>query len=143
MNNTAEGVQGWVELLHFNYAPCDFAKARINATSLSNFKASHYTQVGSTLPLSEYDCAIDIYKQFAVEQDPEFNIPRTFNTYDAINLCVCDPKLGNKITTLILLNKGSYVNVSFRAAQIQQHPQFKHCLVIRQEPFKSFAVCHK
>lgn len=126
-------VKGWIEILHFK----DELKV-LNCTSLEEFKASYYTAVGSPLPLPEYDCAIDIYKQFALPVEPEFHIPRPFSTYDAINLCVTDPVLGNKITTLILLNKGDYVNVSFRVRQVQQHPQFQHCLVIRQEPFKSF-----
>ena len=94
--------------------------------------------VGSTLPLCEYFSAIQIYRQYAVEIDREFNIPRPFDNYDAMNLCMQDPKYGNKIRTFIFYPKGQHYKVGYREQRLQYHPDFPHVLLVRKKPFASF-----
>lgn len=141
----SESVQGWVELLHCKHSVSDFHRisSPINGCKLSTLKEFHYTMVGSPIPLCEYYSAFEIYQQFAVPLDKEFNVPRPFEAYDAMNLCVVDPKFGKKVTTLIVLQKGAHIHVSFREQRIQYHPDFAHCLVIRKQPFKPLYELHK
>jgi hypothetical protein len=141
--NDTNCVRGWVELLHFkaDANALHAADPPITSTnSLANFVESHYECVGSTLPLCEYYSAFEIYQQFAASTDEEFNVPRPFEQYDAINLCVSDPNFGNKVTTLMVWSKKHYHNIKFRASNVQYHPKYPHCLVIRNKPFKSFKV---
>jgi hypothetical protein len=133
-------IQGWIEILHCKFDKHNFHTAVpsvINGSNLKSLREHHYDVVGSPLPLCEYYAALDVYQQFAAKIDPEFNIPRPFRTYDAINLCVNDPKLGNKVTTLIVVPKGAHTLISYREDRLQYHPNYEHALVIRKKPFKS------
>jgi hypothetical protein len=94
--------------------------------------------VGSHIPLCEYYSAIEVYKQFVVPIDKEFNIPRPIGNFDAMNLCMQDPKFGRKFLTFIFYPKGLHHSVKFREQRIQYHPDYPHVLLIRKEPFRSF-----
>ncbi len=134
-------VRGWIELLHFKGNPNALHAASppiLNTNSLENFVEEHYACVGSSIPLCEYYSAFEVYQQFVTKLDPEFNVPRPLRIYDAINLCVSDPVFGNKITTIILWSKKQYHNLQFRSQNVQYHPKFPECLVIRARPFESF-----
>lgn len=141
MSGNTDCFNGWIELLHFKY---DMKKLHLakpilnNVDSLENFKESHYEMVGSPIPLSEYHSAIQIYRQFAVQLDPEFNVPRPFGTYDAMNLCVRDPKIGNKTRTFIFYPKRQHYNVTYREQRVQYHPDYPHVLLVRKKPFSPF-----
>lgn len=143
--NSPECINGWVEILHCNYTVRDFGKSvpNVSTGNLKTFNENHYTLVGSSLPLCEYYSAFEIYQQFAVPVDSEFNIPRPFRDYDAINLCVDDPKFGRKITTLIVIPKKAQSRTLFKEQRVQYHPDFPHCLVIRKEPFKSMFMLRR
>lgn len=139
VSNT-ECIQGWIEVLHCKHEAKDFHSItpQINPLHLKTLKEAHYTCVGSPIPLCEYYSAFELYQQFAGTVDLEFNVPRAFQSYDAINLCVNDPKFGSKITTLIVVPKGAHINISYKEQRVQYHPDNAHCLVIRKSPFKSF-----
>jgi hypothetical protein len=137
-----ECLNGWIEVLHFKHDPKELHKAKpiiSNTYTLKNFSEEHYEMVGSVIPLCEYNSAFELYRQFTVPVDEEFRIPRIFRTYDAINLCLTDKRYGRKITTLVVWNKGQHHNLGFREQRVQYHPDYPHCLVIRQRPFRSFA----
>jgi len=137
-----ECVNGWIEILHFkhNKDMQDLAKisSSINLSNLKSIKEEHYDVVGSPIPLCEYYSGFELYQQYAGNVDPEFNVPRGFKEYDAINLCVNDPNLGQRITTMVIVKKGAHVNLSYRKEPIQFHPDFQHALVIREKPLRSF-----
>lgn len=140
--SNSDSINGWIEVLHFKHDPKDIHLAQPiikDTASLKNFKESHYSMVGSTIPLCEYYSAFELYRQFAVPVDEEFKIPRVFGNYDAINLCMNDPKFGRKITTLLVWPKGQHHGINYREQRVQYHPDFPHCLVIRKRPFHSFA----
>lgn len=132
-------VQGWVEILHCKYTEADFLKPGlgINPSDMRTFNETHYDVVGSPLPLCEYYSAFDIYRQFAGPTDPEFGLPRPFRMYDAINLCVNDPHLGKKITTLVCVRKGAHVLTTYKTSRVNFHQDYPLALVIRSKPFKS------
>jgi hypothetical protein len=143
--DNSECINGWVELLHCKYTLKTYNQAAtfINPINLKTFTESHYDVVGSALPLCEYASAFEIYQQYAVEQDPEFHIPRPFRDYDAINLCVNDAVFGKKITTLIMVPKNAHTGTKYREQNVQYHPNFPHCLMIRKTPFKSLLMQKK
>ena len=141
MSSNTECIHGWIELLHFKTDPdqIHLAKPRHSgADSLKNFKEEHYQMVGSHIPLCEYYSAIEVYKQFVVPIDKEFNIPRPFGTFDAMNLCMRDPKFGRKFLTFIFYPKELRHKAKFTEGRAQFHPDYPHALLIRAEPFKSF-----
>lgn len=141
MSSNTECINGWIELLHFKSDPdkIHLAKPLLKSTdSLENFKEAHYEMVGSHIPLCEYYSAIEVYKQFVVPIDKEFNIPRPLGDYDAMNLCMRDPKFGRKFLTFIFYPKGLQHAVKFREQRVQYHPDYPHVLLIRKEPFRSF-----
>lgn len=134
-------IHGWLEILHFKYDIMELhtaPKPWPNSADLKTLSESHYEAVGGAIPLCEYYSAFELYQQFAVPVDPEFNIPRGFKALDAINICVNDPKFGRKTTTLIVLPKGAHSTVNYKEGRVQFHPKYPHCLVIRKTPFKSF-----
>lgn len=139
--SSTDCVHGWFEILHFKYdisALHEAPKPWPNSADLQTLKEDHYTVVGSPIPLCEYYSAFELYQQYAVPVDSEFNIPREFRPLDAINICVNDVKFGRKTTTLIALPKGSHSGVNFKEGRVQFHPKYPHCLVIRKKPFRSF-----
>lgn len=141
MSSNTECINGWIELLHFKTDPMQIhlAKPYLKCTdSLENFKEDHYQMVGSHIPLCEYYSAIEVYKQFVVPIDKEFRIPRPIGDFDAMNLCMSDPKFGRKLLTFIFYPKKFYHSVKFREQRVQYHPDYPHALLIRQEPFSSF-----
>ena len=135
-------VQGWVEVLHCKYTEEEFPTPSLGIcpSNLRTFNESHYTVVGSPLPLCEYYSAFDIYRQFAGTIDSEYGMPRPFRMYDAINLCVNDPKLGKKITTLIFVGKGAHVLMSYRTSRVNFHQDYPLAVVIRAKSFRSMLV---
>jgi hypothetical protein len=139
MPSNTECINGWIEILHFKWDDLDSAYPILNTdNSLQGFKEEHYEVVGSPVPLCEYYSAFELYQQFAVPVDPEFNIPRSFKKYDAINLCMNDPKHGRKVTTLLVYPKEARHRLVYKGGSPQYHPDFPHCLVMRKKPFRAF-----
>ena len=137
-----ECINGWMEILQFKFGGSQIHTAVppiTNSFNLKNFKEEHYEMVGSPIPLCEYYSAFELYRQFVVAVDKEFNIPRPLATFDAINICMNDAKLGRRVTTLMLWNKSDFHQVVYREQRTQYHPDFKHCLLIRKNPFRSMA----
>jgi hypothetical protein len=132
-------IRGWIEILHFKWPGIAQAFPEISSDgSLENFKEEHYEVVGSPLPLSEYYSAFEVYKQFAGEIDKDINIPRPFRRYDAINLCLNDPRYDNTVTTLMVLPKGKQHHCTFHTGQPQYDNKHAHCLLKLKKPFNAF-----
>ena len=141
MSSNTECINGWIELLHFKTDPSKIhlAKPILKSTgSLEHFKEAHYSMVGSHIPLCEYYSAIEVYKQYVVPIDKEFNIPRPIADFDAMNICMKDKRYGYKFLTYIFYPKGLHHSVEFREQRLQYHPDYPHVLLIRKEPFRSF-----
>jgi hypothetical protein len=132
-------IRGWIEILHFKWDSILHAEPKIyDDVSLENFKEDHYELVGSPLPLSEYYSAFEVYKQFAGNIDKDINIPRPFRNYDAINLCLNDPRYDNSVTTLMVLPKGKQHHCTFHVGQPQYDNKHRHCLLKLEKPFDAF-----
>jgi hypothetical protein len=137
--NNSNCIRGWIEILHFKWNGILHAVPPIDSDgSLENFKAEHYEVVGSPLPLSEYYSAFEVYKQFAGNIDKDINIPRPFKQYDAINLCLNDPRYNNTVTTLMVLPKGKQRYTTFHTGQPQYDNKHPHCLLKLEKPFNAF-----
>ena len=134
-------INGWIEILHFKTDPAKIHLAKPllkSADSLEHFKEEHYNLVGSPIPMCEYYSAIEVYRQYVAPVDAEFNIPRPFQNFDAINLCMNDAKYGRGVTTFILYPKNCRFSVKFTEPRAQYHPDLPHCLLKRRQPFSAF-----
>lgn len=133
-------LNGWVEILHWNTN----VKDRLSNTKfhgqLQHFKPEDYSMVGSPVPLVEYFSVFGIYKQFTEKIiDEEFNIPRSLAAYDAINLCINEPRtIGRLIKTYIIIPKDAVTVYAYPGARAEYHPSFPMILLPRPSPFRSF-----